>query len=241
LLRTFPEMNSLRAFLQAAGDTWQLSKWLLAQQTVAWLGASGHGWILAALLGPANFGIYRATYQIVNILNPMRQAATNHLPSSAARTYAAGGVPALRAWQLRTLCKVMVPFIVCALAIALAAEPLSRLLYGEKLQLANLHWLVALGALGYAINFARTPLDYAAMVAGGARQLFLRMLWLTAFVASVGVTLIATLGISGAFMSEVAAGVLSLLLTLRLQSSLFGPSSRHASSPDMARIAEAPR
>jgi O-antigen/teichoic acid export membrane protein len=181
---------------------------------VTWLGASAHGWILAALLGPASFGVYRAAYQVVNVLNPLRQAASNHLPSSASRCFATGGLVALREWQRATAWRLTLPFVACATALVLCAEPISRLMYGRTLEISNLRMFVALGALSYAINFARAPFDYALLAAGGARWLFIRTLALSAFVLTGGALLIWSLGIYGALVSELLTAILAALLTV---------------------------
>jgi O-antigen/teichoic acid export membrane protein len=218
--RTAPERRSSRAFAASALGTWRLSKWLLAQQAVNWIGASGHGWILTALLGPAAFGLYRAAYQVVNVLNPVRQAASNYLPSHAARTYASQGIDGLSQWYARSAWQLGVPFAALAAILALAAEPLAKLFYGQRLPLADLQFglqgVVALGALAYALNFVRTPLDYAVLVSGGGRQLFLRSAALMAFVLTVGAAFIWRWGIVGTLLSEIATAALALWLTLRV-------------------------
>jgi O-antigen/teichoic acid export membrane protein len=222
-VRALPELRTVRAFKHAALDTWQVSKWPMAQQVVAWFGASGHGWILTAFLGPASFGVYRAAYQVVNILNPIRQTAMNHLPSRAARIYAAhgfAGTDGLSAWTKQVTLSLTIPFAIGALLIALAAEPLAALMYGDHTQLPNLQMIVALGSLAYTLNFVRTPLDYAVLIGGDARALFIRALWLMAFVLTGGVLLIWSLGVYGAMLSELVTAVIAGVLTVRTYSAM---------------------
>jgi O-antigen/teichoic acid export membrane protein len=213
------QLRSVHDFKIATLETWQVSRWPMAQQVVAWFGASGHGWILAFFLGPAGFGIYRAAYQVVNILNPFRQTAINHLPSRAAHVYATGGARQLAAWTKQITLALTIPFAVGALAISLAAEPLAALMYGAHTQLSDLQLIVGLGALSYTINFLRTPLDYAVLIGGDGRALFLRSLLLMAFVLTGGVLLIWSLGIYGAMLSEAASATIALFLTMKIYSS----------------------
>jgi O-antigen/teichoic acid export membrane protein len=212
------ELRSLRDFKIVTLETWQVSRWPMAQQVVAWFSASGHGWILAFFLGPASFGIYRAAYQVVNILNPFRQTAMNHLPSRAAHVYAAGGAQHLTAWTKKITLSLTIPFAIGALFISLAAEPLATLMYGAHEQISNLQLIVVLGALTYTINFARTPLEYAALIGGSGRALFTRSLLLMAFVLTGGVALIWSLGIYGAMLSEVVSACIVLILTMKIYS-----------------------
>jgi O-antigen/teichoic acid export membrane protein len=213
------QLRSVHDFKIATLETWQVSRWPMAQQVVAWFGASGHGWILAFFLGPAGFGIYRAAYQVVNILNPFRQTAINHLPSRAAHVYATGGARQLAAWTKQITLALTIPFAIGALAISLAAEPLGALMYGAHTQLSDLQLIVGLGALSYTINFLRTPLDYAVLIGGDGRALFLRSLLLMAFVLTGGVLLIWSLGIYGAMLSEAASATIALFLTMKIYSS----------------------
>jgi O-antigen/teichoic acid export membrane protein len=224
-LRSLPELRSRGAFTRTLAETWQLSRWLVAQQGASWVGVSGNGLILAALLGPASFGAYRAAYQVVNILNPLRQVAVSHLPSKAARLFAEHGYSGLRTWNRQMSLWLAVPFAACALLVSIGAEPLAQLLYGNRVELAELHLWVGLGALAYALNFARTPLDYTVLIAGGARSLFMRTLWLNVFVVTAGVALIWTLGIQGALLSEIVSACLAGWLTWRIYRALFSAGS----------------
>lgn len=221
VLRSLPEYRSLKSFVATAHETWRLSRWLMAQQVVTWFGSSSHGFILASFLGPASFGLYRAAYQVVNVLNPIRQAVTNHLPSRAARVFAAQGERGLFAWTKRVTLLLALPFACGAVVIALFAEPIAKLMYGSNgMTLPNamqdVHVIVALGALAYTLNFARTPLDFSLLVNGQGRALFLRSLWLMGFVLTAGVLLIWQWGVRGAMISEVATAILAGTLTVRM-------------------------
>lgn len=225
VLRSLPEYRSLQAFAATAHETWRLSRWLMAQQVVAWFGASSHGFVLASFLGPASFGLYRAAYQVVNVLNPIRQAVTNHLPSRAARVFSAQGERGLFAWTKRVTLLLTLPFACGAVVIALFAEPIAGLMYGSNgpaseltspSAMQDVHVIVALGALAYTLNFARTPLDFSLLVNGQGRALFLRSLWLMGFVLTVGVFLIWQWGVRGAMISEVAIAIVAGALTIRM-------------------------
>jgi len=215
-----PERKSLSAFIRVALDTWRLSKWLMAQQFVSWLGTSGYGFLLAGLLGPASFGAYRAAYQVVNVLNPIRQTAMNHLPSRAARVFAGAGALGLKRWVKRTTWTLTAPFLACSALVVMGIAPLATLMYGVITQLPSLHAVVAGGVLAYCINFARTPLDYAVLVGGGARALFLRSLALMAFAWSAGFALIWAMGIFGAVIAEVIGAVIATVLSLRIYAAM---------------------
>jgi O-antigen/teichoic acid export membrane protein len=220
VLALLPERRSLRAFGQLALDTWRLSKWLMAQQVVNWLGTSGYGFLLAALLGPASFGAYRAAYQVVNVLNPIRQTAMNHLPSRAARVLAETGAAGLKVWVKRTTWALTMPFLVCSALVVMCTAPLADLMYGANAQLPSLHAVVAGGVLAYCINFSRTPLDYAVLVGGGARALFMRSLVLMAFAWSAGFALIWAMGIFGAVIAEVIGALIATALCLRIYAAM---------------------
>jgi len=144
-----PERRSYGAFKSMCAESWRLSRWLVAQQSVTWLGGSAQGWLLAAILGPAAFGLYRAAYQVVNLLNPLRQAAMNFLPSRAARVFAERGRAGLERWHRDTALRLGIPFALCAVAIAIGAEPLAKIFYGRTVALPDARWLIGLGAVGY--------------------------------------------------------------------------------------------
>lgn len=222
--------QSRSEFAATAKETWRMSKWLVAQQGASWLGTSGQGLLLTAFLGPAAFGVYRAAYQVVNLLNPLRQAATNHLPSRAARIRAAEGRRGLSQWNSRMTYLLAIPFAVVALGIVFFAQPIAKLMYGTTDNLTHLELIVGLGALAYMLNFARTPLDYSVLVSGGARALFVRTLWLNAFVLTVGLLLIRQLGVIGVLISEVSVAALAALLTIKVAASLLKPPENDTST-----------
>lgn len=207
-------------FIASWRQAWQLSRWLCAQQIVIWLGANAQGWLLAALLGVERFGLYRAAYQIVNVLNPLRQAVMNYLPSRASRTFTQQGMLGLHAWLRHTTAIVAVPFGVLSLLLAVAAPMLLQLAYGSAqggvgahISGEQLQWVVVLGALSAAITMLRTPLEYATVTIGGAQALFVRALLAMLLVLTLGVTLIYYFDIYGAVLSEVLVATLVLLMT----------------------------
>jgi hypothetical protein len=128
-------------------------------------------------------------------------------------------------WQLA------LPFAACAVVIAMAAEPLADLMYGSTAAIADLQMIVVGGALAFSLNFARTPLDYTVLVAGGARSLFLRSLALMVFVWTVGIALIWSYGIVGAVASEILCAVIAAGLSLRIYSAM---QSRPGRPPALA-------
>lgn len=201
---------------RTGAEAWEFGKWLLAQQAMNWFGGSGHGWLLAAIVGTEKFGMYRAAYQIVNVLNPLRQAGMNYLPARAGRAFALEGVAGLDRWVRRTTPALAVPFGLGAVAIALFAGPLLSAAYGDKFAGAGLEWVVVLGATAYLIGFSRTAKEYGVLTLGGAKALFLRTIVSTTLVLAAGVPLMFLYGIRGAVISEAAIALVVWSLTQKI-------------------------
>jgi hypothetical protein len=138
----------------------------------------------------------------------------NVFPSHVARRFSSQGFGAAARWTGRMTLLLSVPFVALATVVALAADPLARLMYGAGTSPPHLLAVVAIGALIYVINFARTPLDFLILVAGGGRPIFIRALWLMAFIWTCGIALIYRWGVLGAMIAETIAAVLALSIAL---------------------------
>lgn len=202
------------ALAAAWRDSWSIGRWQLTQQLLVSMGASAHGWVLAAFVGAERYGLYRAAYQIVNVLNPLRQAAMNYLPPVASVAYAQRGLRGLSAWTRRVSIALIVPFGAAALVLALGAPWAVELIYASRFDIALLSGYIALGALAFFLNVARTGVEYAVLASGGARALCLRTAWITSQVLILGVPLIYLWGAYGALASEIAIALVSLVLTV---------------------------
>ena len=214
-------------------ETWGFAKWLLSAAFLQWFGVYGHTWLLAAILGAGAVGSYQAAAQLVNVLNPIRQAANAYLPSRAAVVLKSLDISGLRRWLRRVVLSLGSAYFFGALILSILAYPLLGLAYGDKYLGMGLEWVVVLASISYLVNGMRAPLQVGIMAMERSRPLFHAGLISSVLVVSLGAGLIYAYGILGAPVAQILIGAVLLAVLARafarLSSSLegLGPTLPH--------------
>ncbi|MBI1942051.1 MAG: oligosaccharide flippase family protein [Betaproteobacteria bacterium] len=204
-----------RAALRASiAEVWGFGKWLGAQNALAWLGTQGHAWIVAVMLGAEQVGLYRAATHLVNVLNPIRQAAYNYLPARGSLSYRDGGGAGLALW-MRKVSRVLAlaPLPLCALLVAFPG-PLLALAYGDKYASVELALILALSAASQYFTFIKYPFDVGILALGSPRSIFLLYLLPVLMLFTTGVALVHFLGILGVPLSGILINSVLLAATV---------------------------
>lgn len=197
-------------------ESWHFGKWLVSQQILVWFGTSGYGWLLAAIIGPEKFGMYRAAYQIVFVLNPIRQAMMNYLPSRISHIFASQGREAMVRWVGKMTLLLSIPFALFAALLIIGAEPILNLVYHDKFANTGMQWVVMGGAIAFLLNFYRAPKEYAIIAMGNLKALFMRTVFSTVMVLTTGILLIYFWEIPGALISEISVAIVGLIITQKI-------------------------
>lgn len=195
------------ALKRGFAENWRFGKWLFGAALAAWTSDQCYPALVGGLVSVAATGSLRAVQTIMGPTHILLRAMSHSLTPRAARTYAAGGYPALRAFIRRvTLITAPVMFAYC-LAIAVFAKPILTALYGDCYR--QYDWLLALIALSYALIYTRTPAIIALEARGISRPVFQTYVWLTLLVFTVGIGAVYWLGLPGAALGLVGTGVVS--------------------------------
>lgn len=197
-------------------QVWDIGRWLLGRNAVTWMGTNGHAWLVAWLLGPASLGAYRATIHLVNVINPLRQAAVNYLPPRANRVLHGNGSTGLSHWVRRITAVLTLLLLPALLVLVLAPDALLGLAYGDKLDGRGLGAVLALAATAQVLMFAKFPMDVAVIAMGGARQMFLVSLIPVLLLASVSVALIRHFGVLGVALSSLTIALVMVVTSFVL-------------------------
>lgn len=186
---------------------WGFGRWLTARAAVEWFRAHGHTWLLAAMLGPAAVGAYRAAYNLANVLNPFALAVQAYVPSRAGAVFASGGVPALRHWMSRNFIIAGSLYTLVVLAVIVAAGPLLELFYGGRFADVTpyLKWVLIISAVEKLLRKVRYFPGSVLLVMERTRELFLFDLVSIAILLGAGVALIGAFGILGAPLAKLVA------------------------------------
>lgn len=201
---------------QTWDEVWGLGKWLLGRNVVTWMGTNGHAWLVAALLGPGSLGVYRATIHLVNVINPLRQAAINYLPPRANRVYHSTGIRSLSRWVVRISAGIGLVLLPAVALFVIWPDWVISLAYGDKLSGEGLGSVLALAAAAQMLTFFKFPMDVAVVAMGGARQMFLISAIPVLLLLTAGVALIMKFGIVGVAMSSLVIAVTLLIATYAL-------------------------
>lgn len=201
------------SFLHAWSEAWKFGRWLTAQNGLAWFGAQGHSWVVAILLGAEQVGIYRAATHLVNVMNPVLQAAFNYLPARGSLAYHRGGAAGLSRWVRVTRWTLLAALLPVCAGLVVFSDEVLRFAYGEKFAGTALPLILALAALGQFIGFAKYPFDLGLMALRSTRSIFYAYLAPVVLLLTAGTALIHFLGILGVPLSGMLINAALLVLT----------------------------
>jgi O-antigen/teichoic acid export membrane protein len=191
---------------------WRIGRWSLAGLSLAALG--GHfvnPWLLAILLDERATGLFGACVAVLAFSNPLLLAASNLLSPRMARTYAAGGTPAVNRLVRRStavLCASMTLF--CG-AVALWGGRLMEVLFGRSQPIQQQVLLVL--ALSTFVAALIIPADIGLWAVERADINFRSRLAGVVFTALGSLALIGRLGLVGAAYGQLLGNLAAAAVT----------------------------
>jgi O-antigen/teichoic acid export membrane protein len=138
----------------AARRSWNLGKWLLANQLILVVQRQITYWMLIGIAGTTATGIFAACMSIGDLASPLMQGLSNSLWAKAALALKEGGGGALRREAFHETLLLGAPLIVFCATILVAGEYLMQLLcpgqdYGGR---GDIVTVLALAQLSFAIG-----------------------------------------------------------------------------------------
>lgn len=135
---------------------WASSKWLLGSTILQWLSGNYFLIVAATLLGPAVVGAIRAAQNLLGLTHILFQGLENVVPREASLRYHESGSLALRHYLTKVLLLLLTGTGLVAIAAAILAEPLLRLVYGhlDQSSVTAMMWYVPI----YMLIAASLPL-----------------------------------------------------------------------------------
>lgn len=183
---------------------WPRSRWFLAEFGTAFPADQGYLLLLPVILGTAQFGLYRAGASLIGPVVVVFLTGGNVGLPECVRRLRQDGMPGLADYAPRLTGAVLAVTVLYCGGVAVFAEPILRLTYGEEFAgAAMVTYLVAGQYVLFAISFGWG----VAMKA--ANQL--RQLWaVRAFSAALSITGVIVLaswwGLGGAGLASIVAG-----------------------------------
>ncbi len=202
----------LRALI-AWKEAWDFGKWLLAQSLLAWMGTHGHAWVVGIMLGAEQVGLYRAATHLVNVMNPVRQAAFNYLPSRGSKVRHSDGQAGLSRWMRRTFWFLLLAPLPVALPLMLFPGPILSLAYGDRYSGPELALILALATLAQLVTFVKFTFDLGLLALRGTKSIFYVHLIPVALLFTTGIGLVYAFGIVGVPLSALLIGIAVLAAT----------------------------
>lgn len=211
---------------------WPRSRWFLAEFGMAFPGDQGYLFLLPVLLGTTLFGLYRAGSGLIGPIVVIFLAAGNIGLPEAVRSLREGGRPGLRRFAVLLTAVVSGVTVLYCGAIALLAEPLLRLVYGEPFVPAAT--ITAFIAGQYALNSLSFGAGVAMKAAGHMKALWVvRVCSATVTIGSTAV-LASFAGLTGAGIAALIAGLAysgGVLTAYAITGGADGPRHRRTKSP----------
>lgn len=183
---------------------WACSRWFLAEFGTAFLSDQGYLLLLPMLLGTAQFGEYRAGASLIGPVVIIFLAGGNVGLPECVRRLRHHGRPGLMTYTTRLSVAVFGLTTAYCVLVAVLAEPMLRLAYGEKFaSAAVITQLVAAQYVLYAIGFG---CGVALKAAGRMRQLWAMRTTGAVVTITAVIVLASSLRLTGAGLAAVVAG-----------------------------------
>ena len=180
----------VRAGVELLRRQWHRARWLLADFSTGFIGDQLGGLAILFVLTEAEFGDYRAAWTFVGPVMVLYLAVGNLSLPEASRRLGLGGLAELRRFADRVSAVVTGLVLAYAAVLAVAVEPVARLVFSADSGFADVDsaaLLLALGFLPSAVVYGRV---HAVKVTGHAQRLWVPRL--VVGLASVPLTVVLT-------------------------------------------------
>jgi O-antigen/teichoic acid export membrane protein len=157
----------IAGLFNTARESWDAGKWLLANLLTLVTQVQITYWLVAAIAGTAETGVYAACMSVAGLANPMITGLSNPMFAKAASTYAQGGIKRLRTEALTDALLLGAATTAFCAVILLFGADIMRLLFrggdyaGNDAVIVSLAlWLLAT-AIGMPASNALSVMDRA--------------------------------------------------------------------------------
>lgn len=202
-----------KSYREIWSEVWGFGKWLTAQNLVVWFGSNGHAWIVGIILGTEKVGLYRAATHLVNVINPIRQAAFSYLPSRGSLAYINSGITGLKKWVKKTSLFLSIALSPICIFLIIFPEQILHLAYGDRFINKDLGIILALSTVAQLIISSKFPFDIGIMSMGKTKSIFYINLIPVFLLLTLGVLLVSHLGILGVPISGLTINSALLIAT----------------------------
>jgi O-antigen/teichoic acid export membrane protein len=205
--------HSLRGHVDRAAirENWHFGKWLAGAEILEWLSSVYmYQYLTAFILGPAATGMLKGAQIVLGPTRMLALALDTVLPTRLAQTLAQSGKQALHAQLKATLLVVVPPIASYCLLVAVFADPVLRLLYGDRYAgAAGVLRLYAVHAfLGYLLQILCAGLKAKRL----SRAVFRGYVYSSLVAGSLGWLFIKALGTEGALVGMILTCLIAHLL-----------------------------
>ncbi|MBX9826013.1 MAG: hypothetical protein K2Y27_13585 [Xanthobacteraceae bacterium] len=140
----------------AMKQSWNLGKWLLANQVILVAQANVSIWMLAAIAGTTDTGIYAACVSVVSLSNPVVLGLSNLLLAKAAASFKDGGPARLRRETRKDALMLGAIMTLFAVPLSVFGNDIMRLVYPAQ-HYQNYNLVLALLATGQLVTAVAIP------------------------------------------------------------------------------------
>ncbi|MBX9842090.1 MAG: hypothetical protein K2Z80_09825 [Xanthobacteraceae bacterium] len=140
----------------ATKQSWNLGKWFLANQMVVVAQANVSIWMLAAIAGTTDTGIYAACVSVVSLANPIILGLGNLLLAKAAASFKEGGRTRLRRDTRNDTLMLGAIMTLFAVPVSIFGNDIMRLVYPAQ-HYQNSSLIIAILATAQLVTAIATP------------------------------------------------------------------------------------
>lgn len=192
---------------------WNLSKWLAGSSILSILSANLFVVAVGSLLGAAEVGALRAVQNLLGAVGILVQGLQNVIPAQAARVFATSGTAALSVYLRRTAIATGALAVAIGVVISVAPEFWLKAFYGAEF--AGYGYLMVWYSLVLLFSTFELPLSAGLRAVEATRPDFVAYLVSAAFATTTAIPVIMLLGLTGAVLGLVLAGLIRTIIMLR--------------------------
>ncbi len=188
------------------GENWHFGKWLFGAALATWISSQLYPILIGGLISVAEAGAFSAVLTLMGPARILLIAMDTALAPVAARAYAEKGQPALHSFVVRILMITAPAVAVYCIGVSLFAKTILGAAYGEHYRAYG--WLLALFAIGYALDYLRHPVSIALEARRASAPIFRAYLAAGVVVLTAGVAAVHFLGLLGAALGTITSSLI---------------------------------
>jgi O-antigen/teichoic acid export membrane protein len=219
------------AIWQDFREGWRVGKWVFLAQLTGLLHLQGMFWLVAAVQGPSQTGIFAACSTLVLFINPFALGLNNFIGPLTVKAAASEGLEAVRRLTAKAMAFMGLSVLIFALVLFSLSDQILILLFDNPSYTGN-RWLILVLGLNLVFNSMHMVNEGGLWAIERPQFIFWCTLLAVVVTFTPAIPMLNNLGLLGAGLCLVAGRLIALLVCSALFFFVVDSSVHHAKASD---------